>query len=74
MIDPLTLLALIGGIALATYFFEIQIRNSMLARSFPWPFNPGWVFYGRNLFIALYYNYSTYRSMIHGYIHYVFKK
>ena len=24
------MLALVGGIALATYFFEIQIRNSML--------------------------------------------
>ena len=30
MVDPLTMLALVGGIALATYFFEIQIRNSML--------------------------------------------
>ena len=30
VVDPLTMLALVGGIALATYFFEIQIRNSML--------------------------------------------
>ena len=53
VIDPLTLLALVGGIALATYFFEIQIRNSMLARSFPWPFNAGWVFYGRHIFCSV---------------------
>ena len=30
VVDPLTMLALVGFIALATYFFEIQIRNSML--------------------------------------------
>ena len=30
VVDPLEYAALIGGIALATYFFQIQIMNSML--------------------------------------------
>ena len=30
VVDPLSYAALIGGIALATYFFQIQITNSML--------------------------------------------
>ena len=45
------MLALVGGIALATYFFEIQIRNSMLARSFS--FNTGWVFQGTHLYFTI---------------------
>ena len=50
VVDPLTFAALIGFIALATYFFNVQIAASMLARSFPWPFNiihAGWVFDGK---------------------------
>ena len=50
VIDPLTYAALIGFIGLATYFFNVQIAASMLARSFPWPFNAGWVIHGRNHF------------------------
>ena len=53
VVDPLTFAALIGFIALATYFFNVQIAASMLARSFPWPFNiihAGWVFDGKNIF------------------------
>jgi hypothetical protein len=46
------MLALVGFIALATYFFEIQIRNSMLARSFQ--FNTGWVFQGT--YTSIFYN------------------
>ena len=53
VIDPLTYAALIGFIGLATYFFNIQIAASMLARSFPWPFNAGWVIHGRNFAITL---------------------
>ena len=30
VVDPLSYAALVGGIALATYFFQIQIMNSML--------------------------------------------
>ena len=51
VIDPLTYAALIGFIGLATYFFNVQIAASMLARSFPWPFNAGWVIHGRNFAI-----------------------
>ena len=51
MVDPLTMLALVGFIGLATYFFEIQIRNSMLARSFA--FNTGWVFQGTHLYFTI---------------------
>jgi hypothetical protein len=53
VVDPLSYAALIGGIALATYFFQIQITNSMLARSFPWPFNTGWVFQGTHLYFTI---------------------
>ena len=53
VIDPLTYAALIGFIGLATYFFNVQIAASMLARSFPWPFNAGWVIHGRNFAITL---------------------
>ena len=53
VIDPLTYAALIGFIGLATYFFNVQIAASMLARSLPWPFNAGWVIHGRNFAITL---------------------
>ena len=53
VVDPLSYAALIGGIALATYFFQIQITNSMLARSFPWPFNAGWVLQGTHLYFTI---------------------
>jgi hypothetical protein len=52
VVDPLTFAALIGFIGLATYFFNVQIAASMLARSFPWPFNiihAGWVFNGKDI-------------------------
>ena len=58
VIDPLTYAALIGFIGLATYFFNVQIAASMLARSFPWPFDAGWVIHGRNLAITLIINSS----------------
>ena len=45
VVDPLTFAALIGFIALATYFFNVQIAASMLARSFR--FDAGWVFDGK---------------------------
>ena len=45
VVDPLTFAALIGFIALATYFFNVQIAASMLARSFS--FSTGWVFDGK---------------------------
>ena len=45
VIDPLTYAALIGFIGLATYFFNVQIAASMLARSFR--FDAGWVFDGK---------------------------
>ena len=51
VVDPLSYAALIGGIALATYFFQIQITNSMLARSFQ--FNTGWVFQGTHLYFTI---------------------
>jgi hypothetical protein len=54
VVDPLSYAALIGGIALATYFFQIQITNSMLARSFPWPFNAGWVLQG--MYTSIFYS------------------
>ena len=61
VVDPLTMLALVGFIGLATYFFEIQIRNSMLARSFA--FNTGWVFQGTHLYFTIR-NTKTHRNLI----------
>ena len=45
VVDPLTFAALLGFIALATYFFNEQIAMSMLARSFS--SQNDWIFQGR---------------------------
>ena len=45
VVDPLTYAALIGFIALATYFFNEQIAMPMLARSFSTQYD--WIFQGR---------------------------
>ena len=56
VIDTLTFLSLIGFIALATYFFNIQIAASMLARDFPllpnW-MRINWIIQGRKLACAI---------------------
>ena len=56
VIDTLTFLSLIGFIALATYFFNIQIENSMLARDFPllpnW-MRINWIIQGRKHVFAI---------------------
>ena len=47
VVDPLTYAALLGFIALATYFFNVQIAASMLARSYSLDFSD-WIMTGKH--------------------------